>query len=83
VGLRTCPPCAGACRGSPDCWDTPPLDASALRHAPQLRRVIYAGGASDWLLPDGVADIEVSDLGHVNALPVAEYALAAIVFAEQ
>ncbi|WP_203453470.1 hydroxyacid dehydrogenase [Jiangella aurantiaca] len=64
-------------------WDTPPLRRSVLRHAPRLRRVIHAGSAFGWLLPDGASGVHVSDMGHVNAVPVAEYTLAMIILANK
>ncbi|RXZ67143.1 hydroxyacid dehydrogenase [Agromyces albus] len=64
-------------------WDTPPLTAAALDAAPRLRHVIHAGGAVEWLFPDGGRGIEASDTGAVNATPVAEYALAMVLLANK
>jgi phosphoglycerate dehydrogenase-like enzyme len=64
-------------------WDTPPLTAAALDTAPRLRQVIHAGGAVEWLFPDGMRGIAASDTGAVNALPVAEYALAMVILANK
>jgi len=64
-------------------WDTPPLTAAALDAAPRLRQVIHAGGAIEWLFPDGMRGIAASDTGAVNAVPVAEYALAMVVLANK
>ncbi|MCF4119922.1 hydroxyacid dehydrogenase [Antribacter sp. KLBMP9083] len=62
-------------------WDTPPLPATVLGHAPRLRRVIHAGGAVDHLFPDGAHGIAHSDTGVANAIPVAEFTLAMIILA--
>ncbi|WP_448003093.1 hydroxyacid dehydrogenase [Agromyces bauzanensis] len=64
-------------------WDTPPLTAAALDAAPRLRQVIHAGGAVEWLFPDGMRGIAASDTGAVNAIPVAEYALAMVILANK
>ncbi|GAA4421180.1 hydroxyacid dehydrogenase [Georgenia halophila] len=64
-------------------WETPALSASVLRFAPRLRRVIHAGGAADRLFPDGNGDVVCSDMGSVNAIPVAEYTLAMIILSNK
>jgi phosphoglycerate dehydrogenase-like enzyme len=64
-------------------WDTPPLTAATLAAAPRLRHVIHAGGAVGWLFPDGMRGIAASDTGAVNAIPVAEYALAMVILANK
>jgi phosphoglycerate dehydrogenase-like enzyme len=64
-------------------WDTPPLTAATLDAAPRLRQVIHAGGAADWLFPDGDRGIPAFDTGAVNAVPVAEFALAMIILANK
>jgi phosphoglycerate dehydrogenase-like enzyme len=64
-------------------WDTPPLTAATLDGAPRLRHVIHAGGAVEWLFPDGMRGIAASDTGAVNAIPVAEYAMAMVILANK
>lgn len=64
-------------------WETPPLTAKVLRHAPRLRRVIHLGGYAGGLFPDGAPGITASDVGVANALPVAEYSLAMILLANK
>ncbi len=64
-------------------WDTPPLPADVLRHAPRLRHVIHAGGSAVHLFPDGADGIAFSDTGVANSIPVAEYTLAMIILANK
>ena len=64
-------------------WDTPPLTAATLDAAPRLRHVIHAGGAVEWLFPDGMRGVTAFDTGAVNAIPVAEYALAMVILANK
>lgn len=64
-------------------WDTPALTAATLDAAPRLRQVIHAGGAVEWLFPDGRRGVAASDTGAVNATPVAEYALAMVILANK
>jgi phosphoglycerate dehydrogenase-like enzyme len=64
-------------------WDTPPVTAATLDAAPRLRHVIHAGGAVEWLFPDGMRGIAASDTGAVNAIPVAEYAMAMVILANK
>ncbi|MFI6549318.1 hydroxyacid dehydrogenase [Streptomyces prunicolor] len=64
-------------------WGCPRIDASALEAAPRLRAVLHAGGSvRDWI--DDVVwarGIAVSSAVQANALPVAEYTLAALLLA--
>lgn len=64
-------------------WGCPPLTEDLIRHAPRLRAVLHTGGtvkghvgAACW--ESGIA---VSSAVEANAVPTAEYALAAILFA--
>ncbi|MEU5398841.1 hydroxyacid dehydrogenase [Streptomyces sp. NPDC005963] len=65
------------------CWGAPPLTASALVGAPRLRAVVHAAGSVKHHITDACWErgITVSSAAGVNALPVAEYTLAAILFA--
>lgn len=64
-------------------WGSPKLDEGVLERAPRLRAVLHAAGSvkghtSDALWARGIA---VSSAAGANALPVAEYTLAAILLA--
>lgn len=66
-------------------WGCPVMDEQFLANAPRLRLVAYAGGsvraiASPALWASGVT---VTSAAWANAHPVAEYALAAILFANK
>jgi phosphoglycerate dehydrogenase-like enzyme len=64
-------------------WGCPPIDAAVLDRAPRLRLVAYAAGTVKGLLSDDVFDrgIRVTSGAPANAEPVAEFTLAAILFA--
>ncbi|WP_405975620.1 hydroxyacid dehydrogenase [Streptomyces sp. NBC_00988] len=64
-------------------WGCPHIDADVLAAMPRLRRVLHAAGSVRSLLGDAVWErgIAVSSAVYANALPVAEYALAAILLA--
>lgn len=63
-------------------WGMPRVDAEFLAHAPRLRAVFHAAGtiryfATPELWARGIA---VSNAAEINAVPVAEYTLGAILF---
>ncbi|AYG67824.1 MULTISPECIES: hydroxyacid dehydrogenase [unclassified Rhizobium] len=64
-------------------WGSPTIDAAALAQAPHLKLVVHAAGTVKGLLGDRLFDrgILVSHAAQANALPVAEFTLAAIIFA--
>jgi len=64
-------------------WGCPPLDAATLAAAPRLRAVVHAAGTVKAHITQACWDrgLLVSSAASANALPVAEYALAAIIFA--
>ncbi|MFK0164771.1 hydroxyacid dehydrogenase [Rhizobium sp. NPDC090279] len=64
-------------------WGSPTIDAAALAQAPHLKLVVHAAGTVKGLLGDSLFDrgILVSHAAQANALPVAEFTLAAIIFA--
>lgn len=64
-------------------WGAPVLDAAALERLPRLRGVIHAAGSVRSMLPDAAwqRELQVSSAAHANAVPVAEFTLAAILFA--
>ncbi|WP_229893836.1 hydroxyacid dehydrogenase [Streptomyces platensis] len=67
------------------CWGAPPLTDRVLAAAPRLRAVVHAAGSVKHHLTDACWDrgIAVSSAAAANALPVAEYTLAAILFANK
>lgn len=62
-------------------WGCPPVDAGLLERAPRLRAVIHAAGTVKTFLSPAAFDrgITVSSAAAANAVPVAEYTLAAII----
>ncbi|MET9255365.1 hydroxyacid dehydrogenase [Streptomyces sp. NPDC003717] len=66
-------------------WGCPPLTEAALERLPRLRAVVHAAGSVKHHVTDAVwrRGIAVSSAAAANALPVAEYALAAILLANK
>lgn len=66
-------------------WGCPRLDADVLSRAPKLRAAIHAAGTVKNHVTDVCFDrgLLVSSAAAANALPVAEYTLAAILFANK
>ncbi|MFI1575055.1 hydroxyacid dehydrogenase [Streptomyces anulatus] len=66
-------------------WGCPPLDAAALARMPGLKAVVHAAGSVKHHVTDSCWDrgIRVSTAAAANAVPVAEYTLAAILFANK
>lgn len=64
-------------------WGCPPLTSVALAAMPRLRTVVHAAGSVRGHVTDACWDrgLTVSSAAAANALPVAEYTLAAILFA--
>ncbi|OAP42576.1 hydroxyacid dehydrogenase [Sinorhizobium glycinis] len=64
-------------------WGAPQFDADALRSASHLRLIVHAAGTVKGLTDTNVFDagITVSHAAEANAVPVAEFTLAAIIFA--
>lgn len=67
------------------CWGTTPLTAEVLDAAPRLRAVVHAAGSVKHHITEACWErgIAVTSVAAVNALPVAEYTLAAILFANK
>ncbi|UNO41393.1 hydroxyacid dehydrogenase [Streptomyces sp. MST-110588] len=67
------------------CWGAPPLTARVLDAAPRLRAVVHAAGSVKGHVTAACWErgIAVSSAAAANALPVAEYTLAAILFANK
>lgn len=65
------------------CWGAPVLDAEALAAAPRLTAVVHAAGSVRGHITAACWErgIAVSSAAAANAVPVAEYTLAAILFA--
>ncbi|MFB8217067.1 hydroxyacid dehydrogenase [Streptomyces anulatus] len=66
-------------------WGCPPLDAAALARMPALKAVVHAAGSVKHHVTEACWDrgIRVSTAAAANAVPVAEYTLAAILFANK
>lgn len=66
-------------------WGCPPLDAAMLDRAPRLGLFAYAAGTVKMTLTDAVWDrgIRVTSGANANAEPVAEFTLAAVLFANK
>ncbi|MEV7399516.1 hydroxyacid dehydrogenase [Streptomyces sp. NPDC091267] len=65
------------------CWGATPLTAPVLAAAPRLRAVVHAAGSVKHHITDACWErgITVTSAAGANALPVAEFTLAAILFA--
>jgi phosphoglycerate dehydrogenase-like enzyme len=66
-------------------WGCPRIDAALLSRAPQLRLVAHAAGSVKALVGPEVfaAGVAVTNAASANAVPVAEFTLAAILFANK
>lgn len=64
-------------------WGCPKLDAGVLHAAPRLRAALHAAGSVKGHLTEACweRDLLVTTAADANAVPVAEYTLAAILFA--
>lgn len=64
-------------------WGTPFLDAEALRRMPNLRAVMHTAGTVKNVVTDACWErgIRVTNAADANAVPVAEYTLATILYA--
>jgi phosphoglycerate dehydrogenase-like enzyme len=64
-------------------WDCPLVDAPVLEAAPRLQAIVHAGGTVRGIVDDACWDrgIAVATSADANAVPVAEYTLAAILLA--
>lgn len=66
-------------------WGCPSIDAEVLRRSPRLRAIIHTGGSVKHHVTHECWDrgIVVSSAVEENALPVAEFTLAAILFSQK
>ncbi|MEU3652128.1 hydroxyacid dehydrogenase [Streptomyces sp. NPDC032161] len=67
------------------CWGATPLTAEVLAAAPRLRAVVHAAGSVKHHITDACWErgIAVTSAAGANALPVAEFTLATILFANK
>jgi phosphoglycerate dehydrogenase-like enzyme len=63
-------------------WGCPPLTAAALARMPRLRTVVHAAGSVKHHITDACWErgLTVASAAGANAVPVAEYTVAAILF---
>jgi phosphoglycerate dehydrogenase-like enzyme len=61
-------------------WGCPPIDQKVLDRMPKLRAILHAAGTVRGFVTDACWErgLLVSSAAHANAIPVAEYTLAAI-----
>ncbi len=66
-------------------WGCPTLTEEVLAAAPRLALFAYAAGTVKWQVTDAVwsSDIRVTSAAAANAVPVAEYTVASILFANK
>ncbi|MFD5081587.1 hydroxyacid dehydrogenase [Kitasatospora sp. NPDC058406] len=66
-------------------WGCPPIDEAVLAAAPRLRAVIHAAGSVKHHITDACwhRGIQVTSAAWANALPVAEYTVAAVLHANK
>ncbi|WP_129669595.1 hydroxyacid dehydrogenase [Phytoactinopolyspora endophytica] len=66
-------------------WGCPPLTEEVLSEAPRLRAVVHAAGTVKMHVTDACWDrgIRVSSAATANAMPVAEYTVAAVLWANK
>ncbi|MFC6081947.1 hydroxyacid dehydrogenase [Sphaerisporangium aureirubrum] len=64
-------------------WGCPPLTGERLADAPRLRAIFHCAGTVRFFVTDEVwrRGILVTNAAHENAIPVAEFTLAAVIFA--
>jgi phosphoglycerate dehydrogenase-like enzyme len=62
-------------------WGAPCMDAEFLHQAPKLRAIFYAGGSVRYFITEAVwqRGIRVTTAQALNAIPVAEYAVSALI----
>ncbi|GAA1943968.1 hydroxyacid dehydrogenase [Kitasatospora viridis] len=66
-------------------WGCPPLDAAVLARMPRLKAVVHAAGSVKHHVTQACWDrgLLVSTAAAANAVPVAEYTVAAVLFANK
>lgn len=75
----------GACDVLLAHWGCPVIDADTVARAPNLKLIAYAAGTVKWVVTTAVWErgIVVTSAASANAMPVAEYTVAAIVLANK
>lgn len=63
-------------------WGAPTVNAQFLNSAPQLKAIFYGAGSTGYFLTEHAWErgVVVTSASAANAVPVAEYTLAAIIF---
>ncbi len=66
-------------------WGCPPVDARVLERMPKLRAIFHAAGTvKNHVTPDCFdRGLRITSAAYANAIPVAEFTVAAIVFANK
>ncbi len=66
-------------------WGCPPVDAHVLARAPRLRAIVHAAGTVKMHVTDACWErgVHVTSAAAANAVPVAEFTVAAILFANK
>ncbi|MFC1430185.1 hydroxyacid dehydrogenase [Streptacidiphilus sp. N1-3] len=66
-------------------WGCPPVDRAVLAAAPRLRAVVHAAGSVKYIVTPEcrLRGIAVSSAAWANALPVAEYTVAAVLMSNK
>ncbi|MEU8618336.1 hydroxyacid dehydrogenase [Streptomyces sp. NPDC048623] len=66
-------------------WGCPPITEDVLAAAPRLRAVLHAAGSVKHHITDACWEraVRVTSAADLNALPVAEYTVAAVLFANK
>ncbi len=65
-------------------WGPPQLDATTLQVAPRLRLIAHSAGSIKYFIaPEVVERVAVTSAVVANAVPVAEFTVAAILFANK
>ncbi len=66
-------------------WGCPTIDAAAMARMPRLEMFAYAAGTVKWQVTDSLWDrnVLVTSAAAANAVPVAEFAVAAILLANK
>ncbi|UYN98949.1 MAG: hydroxyacid dehydrogenase [Devosia sp.] len=65
-------------------WGAPHITAEQLAAAPRLKYLLHAGGQAGHVLPAELGrDLQLSNAGWINAIPVAEFTFAMIILANK
>ncbi|MEV6481896.1 hydroxyacid dehydrogenase [Streptomyces sp. NPDC051576] len=66
-------------------WGCPPVDREVLAAAPRLRAIVHAAGSVKYIATEDSwrAGVRISSAAWANALPVAEYTVAAVLMSNK